>query len=210
MNDQLKAIIEKIKTDGVRNANEQAAEIIDQAGKKAHEIIEQATKKAEGIISNADKTAEKTVRNGKASLNQAGRDLVLTVRKNIAGIFNFIIHDETKKAYDSKFIQDAVIQALKNWKPEGLSDLKIIIPEEQKDKLLSHFKAKLSSELKKGLEIKAGKTINDGFIIREKQDRYYFDFTASGIADQLSEFLSDSIAGELRNISEKENLEEKE
>ncbi len=212
MNDQLKAIIEKIKTDGIDNANEQAARIISQAETKAREIMAQAEEKSREIIEASEKTSEKNLRNGISSLNQAGRDVLLKSIKNITDIFGGLINDETAKAFDLKFLQDAIIQIIKNWKPDDLSGLDILLPDEYKDKLFSQLKSKLSAELKHGLEIKGESSLKDGFILSEKNHRYYYDFTASGIAAQISNLLSGRIAEEIKNISveKKEKKEKKE
>ena len=53
MDIQLQELIDKIKKDGVANAEQAAAQIIAEAEKKANSILEEAQKKSDDMIKNA-------------------------------------------------------------------------------------------------------------------------------------------------------------
>lgn len=84
MDVQLKELIDKIKNDGVKSAEENAARIISEAEEKASGIIRKARENADTLRDTARADAEKTERSGKEALRQAGRDLVLTIKAEIS------------------------------------------------------------------------------------------------------------------------------
>ena len=71
MDVQLKELIEKIKAEGVRSAEEQAASIIAEAEKKAADIKVKAMGDAEKLRSQAEKDVLQSEQSGKEALAQA-------------------------------------------------------------------------------------------------------------------------------------------
>jgi V/A-type H+-transporting ATPase subunit E len=190
METQLQELIEKIKSEGVKSAEEQSNQIVQEAEKRADNIVKEAQQKAEKIIADARQQTEKMEQTGKETLKQAGRDLLLTLQQKITALFDAVIKDETAKSLDEKAIQDVIISMLEKWSKEETENLSVLLSEEEFDKLSSHLRAKLSEELKKGVEIKPFSGVKTGFYIAEKDGSAYYNFSDQGIADNLAELLN--------------------
>ena len=91
MADQIKELIEKIQKEGVQAAQEKAQEIEGQARQKAELILKQAHVQAQKIIEEAQGKVERMQESSQASLKQAGRDLLLVLKKEIIEILQKII-----------------------------------------------------------------------------------------------------------------------
>ncbi len=194
MDVQLKELIEKIKTEGVESAEKDASEIISDAKRKGDAIIAGAKKRADEIIAKAEKEAENLSFTGKESLRQAARDLVLELKSRVERIFKKIIENETGNVLSEEVLAEGIASILKSWGNNGVSDLEVLLPPDTLKKFEDGFKARLSAEIKKGVEIKPFPDMEAGFRISFKDGSAYYDFSAGSIARIIYRYLSPSLA----------------
>ena len=84
----LKGIIEKIKTEGVDEAEVKASAIIEDAEQKAKEIVLGAEKTQKETIEKTEEESKKMVAKAEAAISQAARDAVLSLKGRITGVFD--------------------------------------------------------------------------------------------------------------------------
>ncbi|MFW6344008.1 MAG: V-type ATP synthase subunit E, partial [Sediminispirochaetaceae bacterium] len=138
---------------------------------------------------------------GRASLKQAGRDVILSVEKRLQEIFDRIIHQETSQVLKGNILEEAVMQVVKNWDSD-VTDLKVLIAEDELKKIEENLREKLSTKLAEGVEIKPLPKTEAGFQISMKDGSAYYNFTAEGIAELLSQFLNPRLAEILKEAAE--------
>ncbi|MBN2402168.1 MAG: hypothetical protein JXN64_07190 [Spirochaetes bacterium] len=190
---QLKELIEKIKTEGVAEAEKKADEIINNANTQASQIIEKAKKEASEIISKA-KTEQQHFENaGREALKQAGRDLILAIRGKIISIFDSLIKREVTGALAGGLTGELIPAVIREWAGKG-KGLDILMSKEDSAKLQQSLLGKLSGELKNGVTIKIHPAIKSGFRISEKDGDSYYDFTDAAIAENLVQYLNPVLA----------------
>jgi V/A-type H+-transporting ATPase subunit E len=200
MDVQLKELIEKIKSEGVKSAEEQAAEIIRKAELKAAEIVNQAESQAKAARDKASSDAARFEATGKEALKQASRDLIISTNKKLEEIFNKLLKDEVDEVLKGSFLESVVLTVIKNWK-EDLKDVSVLLPVGDLKKLESGLKSRISKEISTGIEIKPLAGIDSGFRITNKDGSAYFDFTGDGISELLSELLNPKIAALLQEAT---------
>lgn len=193
MDVQLKELIEKIKSEGVKTAEEQSAEIIREAEKKAAEIVAKAESDAAAMRERIKNEAAQFEASGKEALRQAGRDLIIATRKSLEKLFSKVLEDEVSAALDSELLGKIIVKVVENWK-DDLSDVTVLLPEDQIKDLEKALRSKTADAIKKGMEINPVKGIKSGFRISVKNGSVYYDFTAQGISGILSELLNPQIA----------------
>lgn len=186
---QLKELIDKIKNDGVSAAESRAAEIIKDAETKSQEIIEKAKREASQIVSKGKEDAARSETSGKEALKQAGRDLVLNLQSQITALFNTILKSEVAGAMDQKMLAETITKLITSWKNDT-SGLQVVLSDKDYQQIEADLKGKLADQIRKGLEIKPSKNIDAGFLVTEKNGSAYFNFSAEGIAEVLSEYLN--------------------
>jgi V/A-type H+-transporting ATPase subunit E len=194
---QLKELIDKIKNDGVKDAEAKAAAIIKEAEAKSEEIIAKAKKEASQFISKAKEDAQRNEQSGKEALRQAGRDLVLNLQATITELFDTILKKEVAGAMDSKILVETISSLITSWKGD-VSNLKVLLSEKDFAAVEKVLMSKLAEQVKKGLEIKASKTLEAGFFVSVKDGSAYHNFSAEGIAEVLSEYLNPKISALLK------------
>jgi V/A-type H+/Na+-transporting ATPase subunit E len=187
---QLKELIEKIKTDGVSEAESQAEKIINVAKQKADETIDNARKEALEIIAKAVKEKEQFEHAGKMALKQAGRDLILRIKVSLTAIFDSVVKREVGKTLTDTMLSEIILLLLREWVGKSTDRIDILLSKESAQKLEQILLNKLSDELRKGITIKAHPGVKSGFRISEKNGDAYYDFTDEGIAESLMQHLN--------------------
>lgn len=199
MDDQLKAIIEKIKLDGVKNANNQSADIINQAKQEASAIIKNAENEKAAILKQAEIDADNIKASGHAAVAQSGRDVVLSVRKKLTALFDNVLKSKISKNNDEVLIKECITTVIKNWSSTEEKSLNILLPEKLLVSLNDSLKKELGKEITQGLNIIDNPDLKDGFRITEKEGSFYYDFTTAGITELMSEYLTEQFSNDLKS-----------
>jgi V/A-type H+-transporting ATPase subunit E len=194
MDVQLKELIETIKKEGVQSAEEKAAEIVKAAEEKSAQMVDHAQKEAERIIAKAKEEAVRAEQSGRDALKQAGRDLLLNLRRSITKVLDNVIRQDSASALHGKLLEEAIVTLMKSWNGEELGKLNVVLAPNDLSALENSLRSRLADEMKKGVELKANPSSKAGFRIAEKDGNAYYDFTAEGVAEVLSEYLSPRLA----------------
>ena len=209
MDIKLQELIATIKKEGIDSADLRASEIITEAEHRAKIITDKAEEEAGRLIAEARRDITRSEQSSKEAIAQAGRDLILGLEKRITALFDLVIQSEAKTALQGKALEEAVAGLVKAWAAKGSLDtnisknLEVLLPGEELKKIEDSLRAKLSNELKKGVVLKPVPQIDAGFRIGEKDGSAYYDFTASGIAEILAEYLNPRLAGIMKSLSGK-------
>ena len=199
---QVQELIDKIKKDGIESASAEAAKLKRDAETEAARIISAAQRDAMDIVSRGKADAERSEKAGIAALEQASRNLVLAFRGEIQGLLEKIIGDAVSSSYSIDMIKGILPDLIKNWAIKNTDSLSVLLSAGDLKKLDDAFKAKLSSVLKGGVELKPEKSINGGFRIAEKDGSAFYDFSAEAVVNMLSVYLSPKLAEILKNSGE--------
>jgi V/A-type H+/Na+-transporting ATPase subunit E len=200
MDVQLKELIERIKSEGIETADQEADRIIKEAQEKAKKLVSDAEAEADSIRKKAEKDAVQREETGKASLKHAGRDLLLSVEKRLQEVFDALVYKETEEALKGPLLEKTVAQIVEKWSGD-VADVSILVAEDELKKIEDGLRKKLSDSLKKGMEIKPLPKTSAGFQVSLKDGSAYYNFTAEGIAELLSQFLNPRLAETLKEAA---------
>lgn len=196
MAEKLKELLEKINREGVKQAEEKARAIELKAKDDAEKIIEGAKGEAQKIIEEAKAEAKKREETTEITLKQAFRDLILSLKDELRKIFDKIISASTTKAIsheDMAVILENLIEKFIE-KDGKSSDIKVLLKNEDIEKLKDTFILKLKENLKDGMEFKPSPDINAGFFISFDKGKSFFDFTDEGLTEALCTYLNPELA----------------
>ncbi|MBU4376175.1 MAG: hypothetical protein KKD29_01705 [Candidatus Omnitrophica bacterium] len=199
MAEDLKNLIEKIREEGIKAAEDKARAIEGKAKKLADNIVQDARHKADDIIKRGEEEAKKTEESGYASLKQAGRDIMISLRKEINSMLSKITAGRMREALtpaEMAKVISAIIKEGPKTSKEG-----VIISANSKDieKLEKSLMAELGDEIKQGITLKRSDEITGGFIISYDSGKSYFDFTDKSLAAHIS-FRMNQKLKELLNV----------
>jgi V/A-type H+/Na+-transporting ATPase subunit E len=194
MDIRLQELLEKIRKDGIEAAESDAAKLQAEAESKRKALLEDAEREAKAIREKAKVDAARFEEAGKAALEQASRNLVISFRTEIAAVLAAIVHTDTEKVFSGQVLENAIPAVLAAWKGKGVDDMTVLLPPTELAKLEGSLRKKLEAELKKGMELKPFPGIKAGFRITEKDGSAYYDFSADAFAEMLSQYLNTRLA----------------
>lgn len=206
MDIQLQELIDKIKKDGVANAEQTAAQIIAEAEKKANSIIEDAHKKSDDMVKNAKSEISRLEKASEDAITQACRNMLLGFQDSLISKLDSIIQVETEKVFSGDVLKNLVSETVKAWsKNADASELSVLLSEKDCAELESGFKSALKTEIQNGLEVKTDKTLSSGFRIGIKNGAAYYDYSAESVAELFAAYLNPRVAEIMKNAAKGTN-----
>ncbi|MCF7888023.1 MAG: hypothetical protein K9L76_01965 [Candidatus Omnitrophica bacterium] len=194
MDVKLESLIEKIKKEGVDQAQQQSEQIIKDAHTKGKEIVKKAKDQAQKIKEEAGKDAQKLQENAKSSIRQAARNVILSVKEKLISIFDSILKRELKESLSPEAVAKMLESIIDKWSKEKDKEFEVLVNKKDKKKLEELILAKFAQEAKSRIEIKSSSQIENGFQIGVKGEDTHYDFSDEGITESLSVFLNPAIA----------------
>lgn len=189
MEQQIQDLVASIRKEGIDEAKKQADELLDKAKKEASKILEDAKKQSAKIIADAESECALRDQSAKAALSQAARDVALTLKKKIEEEFDRILASDIAKAMDSSLLAKLIEAAVK----ADLKDSVFEVSDSDAKAVVQAVKSELSSELNKGLVIKANSAIESGIRISSKDGSGYVDISAEEVASMMKPSLSPAL-----------------
>ena len=198
MSVQLKELIERIKKEGVGEADKMAEQIQSKAKEQADEIIRAANDKAREIVEKAEADAKRFENAGKEAVRQAGRDIVLKTEAEIKKVFASILNRETQEALKPELLQQAIASLVEAWAKNKGESIEVQVSENDIKNLSSYLQDRLSDEIKKGVTVKPSTNVESGFHVSLKDGSAFYDFSDRGLTEYFLDYLNPQISDALR------------
>ena len=103
-------VIEKIKQEGVEEAEKKSTQIINDAEEKSKQILAAAQKKKDEMIAQAKEESNKLEENSKSAINQAARDVIIALKTQIITLLDLVIKKEVSDSLTSDVLKDIIIK----------------------------------------------------------------------------------------------------
>jgi len=198
MAEELKHLIEQIQKEGVEKANEQAETIISQAKDKAAKLVAEAEQKAHNLLKKAETEAEAFAERSVKTLEQAARDLLITVGQGCEKVVSGTLGQAVNTTLSGDFLQQMINGVIEQSKGSN-----IVLSVSEADKAaLAAFCADLAKKSGKEIELVSDAEILSGFRVGFKQDNVYLDYTGEAVAEALSAFLRPELAKTVSAIAQ--------
>ncbi len=203
MSTQVQELINKIKSEGIEEAQKKAKEIETQAYVQSDEIIAKAKKEAEAQLMSAKAEIARTREAAEKSLKQAARDTILdlktmidkTLKKIIQANVNQVLNPDQLSQILTSIIDKSIVNASKGTE----QNLKIFLNPTDYENLKNGFIAKLKEKIKGGFEFKSSEDISKGFTISFDGGKSSFEFSESALTDYLTMYLNPEIAALIKD-----------
>jgi len=186
---QLNSLIEKIKQEGVSESRRKSEEIIKQAEEKKRAIIQEAEANAERIIKQAQEQASKLKDNSHKAVNQAVRDVTLSLKQEIKNLFDNLLKKEIQHALCDDLIKELILKIVESLPKDKEKGLEISLSQQDKKRLEGIILSGLKKEFSSGITFKINPNINKGLYIGIKDESFHYDFTDQAILEILKEYL---------------------
>ncbi|MDO8535629.1 MAG: V-type ATP synthase subunit E family protein [Candidatus Omnitrophota bacterium] len=200
MAEEIKELIDKIRSEGVKAGEDKAKAIELDAQKRARQIILDAEAEAKRVSSDARESIARSEESSKSSLKQAARDCIIGLKKEILATLNKITLSHVHKVLTAEETGKLIAHLLKECKTKDKGDVIILIKKEDAEKLAGVVMAELSDELKKSLVLKPSEDIRGGFTISYDRGKSYYDFTDKALAEYIGTYIRPKLSEILKDI----------
>ena len=194
MAEDLKGLIERINQEGIKAGQEKAQAIESQAQRRAEEIAQKANLEAERLLAEAKDKISRMQQSAKLSLEQAGRDLLLVLRKEINAMLDRLIAARLRQALSPKEMTRIISALIKSYSKKEKGDIIVSLKKQDLKSLEKGLMAELKEQLKKGITLKASEEISAGFVISYDSGKSYFDFTDKALTEYIGSYLQPKLA----------------
>lgn len=191
MAENLQQLIDRIKKEGIAAAKTEADAILAKAKTEAAAMRVEAEKAAKALNEKAEKDAKLFEERGKQALEQAGRDLVITVKGAVEALFSGIVASATGQAVKGEVL-DRLIEKIAGQLAGQKAEIQV--SREDKDAVTRLLSSKFKDLMAQGLEVKPSGDVIRGFKVLFKDRNMSLDFTGEAIAQSLSVFLRPQLA----------------
>src|SRR5512139_2889967 len=189
MAEEIRDLIEKINQEGIRAAEEKAQNIEAAAQQRADEILAQAKLEGEEMISASRERIHREDKAEKTLLAQAGRDLLIALRKEINAILGRIIVSDIRLAMTPEALFRLLSELIRNYHADERSDITVLLSKDDLEILEKNFLHRLREETKEQIVLKPGEEISGGFTISFDSGKSCYDFTDKALADYIGTYL---------------------
>ncbi|VGO18900.1 hypothetical protein [Pontiella sulfatireligans] len=189
MAEELKHLIEQIQKEGVEKANEQAETIISQAKGKAAKIIAEAEEKSNAALAKAKTESEAFAERSVKTLEQAARDLLITVGQGCEKVVTAVLGKEVDGALSGNVLEKMITSAV----AMGSGSVQLVVSENDKAALTSYC-ASIAKSSGQSIELTSDSEILSGFKVSFKDKNVYLDYTGEAVAEALATFLRPELA----------------
>jgi len=203
MAEEIKDLIEKINQEGIRAAEEKAKKIQEEAQASAEGTLSKAKKEADKLIQDAKQQIAKMDEKENALLAQAGRDLLILLRKEIDALLERIMVSEIQKALDPEAMYKIIADLIKNLATEK-SEIIIALSKDDSEALGAYFFTRLKEQAKATITLRPQQDIRAGFSISFDAGKSCFDFSDKALADYIGSYLKPKLNEILQKALSKE------
>jgi V/A-type H+-transporting ATPase subunit E len=189
MPEEIRDLIEKINQEGIRAAGEKAQNIEAEAKLRADAILSRARLEAEEMVSAAHERIRREDEREKALLAQAGRDLLLSLRKEINDMLGRILISDTRQALTPEALFRLLTEVIRNCSTAEQNDIMVSLSKKDLELFENHYLHKLREETERTIILKPGEDIQGGFRISYDSGRSCYDFTDRALAEYIGTYL---------------------
>lgn len=208
MAEELQHLIDRIRNEAVAEGEKQADTLLAQAKEKAAKLVKDAEQQAKQTVEKAKQDAEAYTVRSKATLQQAARDLLISVGQGVENILADIVDGAVDQALDTDTIRKMLVKMTEAYFAKGgqESGLEVLVSPEDQDAIKRFFSEQYHQKLQSGeLTVHADKDLFKGFRVGVKGDAVYHDFSAEAIAESLSNFLRPQLAEIVHSVADGQN-----
>lgn len=191
MNSKIQQLTETIYNEGIQKAREEADALISEARKKASAIEQNAQKEADKLMAETNKKAQELKKQMDSEIRMTLNQAISALKQEIASVITMkVIQPPAKELFSDKdFLKNLIINVVKGWIEKEGYDMKVILPEKEREQMVTFFKNNLAEEMNKGLNISFSQQMKSGFKIGPSDESYLISFTDEDFSNFLKSYL---------------------
>lgn len=207
MVEELQSLLNRIQKDGVEKAETEAEKIVSTAEEKAKTIITEAEEKAKAILEKTDQDSKEFVERGEKSIEQSGRDVVLSIGDTLNTVLKNIASRKISQVINVDTLKQMLVKMIESYCKQEQRDsrIDILLNHKQQKEVVDFLMAEYGEAVRKGIEIKADSSIVSGFRVSVVNEEIEHDFSDEAITEALCQLLRPKLAEIVRDAMNTSN-----
>lgn len=198
MADDLQALLDRIKSEGVEKAGAEAKAITDAARAEAEKIRASAIEEAAKIRAEAKRDANAFEANSKATVSQAMRDARLQLGEDLRNLVSkFITGAVAKEFTDGASLKSWITTAVSAYLESGEKGIEVRLGGSAAA-LAESVRGEIAAKAVQGIEVTGSPAFPDGFTIRTDGGRVEQCFTVEAVTGAMVRLLRPELAALLK------------
>ena len=191
MNSKIQQLTETIYNEGIQKAREEADALLAEAKKKAATIEKNAQKEADKLMAETNKKSQELKRQMDSEIRMTPNQAISALKQEITSVITMkVIQPSVKELFSDKdFLKKLITNVVKGWVEKESYDIKVILPESDREQMVTFFKNNLAEELNKGLKVTFSQNAKSGFKIGPSDESYLISFTDEDFSNFLKGYL---------------------
>ena len=200
MSEQLQHLIERIRTEGIGKADEEARAILEKARAEAARLAQDAQARAAEIVRKAQADADAYDARGRKSLEQAARDTILTVSHTLEALFDKLFRRQVENTLTPEVFQAILRDVVAAYLAQGhgATGLELTVPAGKQEAIRDFLVKTFQAEAANGVTIRSSNDVIAGFRVAFLRDHVEHDFTPEAIAESLAHMVRPDLGALLR------------
>ena len=191
MDSKIQQLTETIYNEGIQKAKEEADTLLEEAKKKAADIEKDARKEAERLLAEALKKSQELKKQMDSEIKMTLNQAISALKQEITSLITMkTVQPAVKELFSNRdFLKTLITNVVKGWIEKGSYDIKVILPEQEREQMITYFKNNLADEMNKGLEVTFTPKMKSGFKIGPSDGSYLISFTDEDFSNYLKGYL---------------------
>ena len=203
MAEELQHLIERIRKEGVESGEKAAESLVAEAKQKAAKIVADAQKQAKDLVAKAEADSAAFADRGRATLQQAARDLLISVHSSVGDVVGGIANARLDEALTPDLMAQMLLKLAEAYaKDGGAGGMVAMLGEADAAAVKAAFAKEYQNKLAAGIQIESDREIFQGFRAGAKDGQVFHDFTKEAIAESLANFLRPELAQIVKKAAE--------
>ena len=196
MAEELQGLIDRIQQEGVAKAQAEAEAIVAGARQRAAQIVREAEEQAAAKLKQAEQDAGLFMERSRKTLEQAARDLLITVGQGVENILKDIVAGAVKDALSLTVLENMLVKMAEAYVAHegGGAQINLLVSPQDQSELVKFFATRYRQKIGQGVKLHVDNDIFKGFKVSFVEDHLYHDFTAPAIAEALMNLLRPNLA----------------
>lgn len=196
MAEELQSLINRIQQDGIARAETEARRILSEANEQAAGIVRAAETRAQALLAEAEQAARTYDERANKALQQAARDVVLSVQEAVTRTLQAIVAARVGEALSIDVLKQMLVRFVEAYAARnGETDrIDLLVDEADRKAVVEYFLQQYRAAIDRGVEIHAEAGIGKGFRVAIQDAHLRHDFTRQDIAEALGRLLRPRLA----------------
>ncbi|MFN2323513.1 MAG: hypothetical protein ABR510_11210 [Trueperaceae bacterium] len=196
MPEDLQALIDHLQHDAVEEGQRRARALVEEAEAQAAARVRAAEAEAARLVAQAERDAAVYTERSTVALEQAGRDLLITLRHAIDGLLGGLLREELVRVLNPDLLAEMLVRMADAYTAHSGRErrMTVLLNEDDLDALVRFAAQRYRDRLVQGIELRLDPDASHGFRIEIVDEHVTHDLTVDAIVEELQGYLRPRLA----------------